>query len=240
MPRMPAALLVAASLIACSANSHQPTANSPQPAAGGLTPEEQQEGFRSLFDGTTLNGWRAFRGQDHSIWTVQDGMIYQAGGDGADLITTDEIKDFELRLDWRIAPGGNSGIFYRATEEYDQIYWSGPEMQVLDDARHPDGHNRLTSAGSAYGLYAAPAGVVKPAMEWNAVRIIVRGNHVEHWLNGQKVVEYELGSPDWTAKVAASKFHEWPHYGLAPQGHIGLQVHGNEVWYRNLRIRVLN
>jgi hypothetical protein len=89
-------------------------------------------------------------------------------------------------------------------------------------------------------LYAAPAGVVKPAMEWNSVRIIVRGNHVEHWLNGQKVVEYELGSPDWTAKVAASKFHEWPDYGKAPQGHIGLQVHGNQVWYRNLRIRTLN
>ena len=232
-----AALLLAASLTACSSNSGQSAADSPQPTANSLTAEERAQGFRLLFDGTTLNGWRAFRGQDHSIWQVQDGMIYQPGGDGADLMTVDEFKDFELRLDWRIASAGNSGIFYRATEEYDQIYWSAPEMQVLDDALHPDGHNRLTSAGSAYGLYAAPAGVVQPAMEWNSVRLIVRGNHVEHWLNGQKVVEYELGSPDWTAKVAASKFHEWPDYGTAPQGHIGLQVHGNQVWYRNVRIR---
>ena len=240
MLRTSAALCAAAFVVGCSSNSPPPTAGSPQPTANSLTAEERAQGFRLLFDGTTLNGWRAFRGQDHSIWQVKDGMIYQPGGDGADLMTVDEFKDFELRLDWRIAPGGNSGIFYRATEEYDQIYWSAPEMQVLDDALHPDGHNRLTSAGSDYGLYAAPAGVVKPAMEWNEVRIIVRGNHVEHWLNGQKVVEYELGSPDWTAKVAASKFHEWPDYGKAPQGHIGLQVHGNQVWYRDIRIKVLN
>jgi hypothetical protein len=112
-------------------------------------------------------------------------------------------------------------------------------MQVLDDARHPDGRSRLTAAGSAYGLYPAPAGVAKPAGEWNQVRLVVKGAHVEHWLNGQKVVEYELWSPDWKARVANSKFAQWPTYGLAKQGHIALQDHGDWVAYRNIRIRVL-
>ena len=234
-----ASLLLALAAAGCTS---KPAADAPQPTAAtnGLTPEEQTQGFRPLFNGTDLTGWRDFKDSLPTGWTVVDGMIHHDTGGGRDLMTVDEFKDFELRLEWRIAPGGNSGIFYRATEEYPEIYWSAPEMQVLDDAQHPDGHNRLTSAGSAYGLYAAPAGVVKPAMEWNEVRIVVQGDHVEHWLNGQKVVDYTLGSPDWTAKVAASKFHEWPDYGKAPQGHIGLQVHGNQVWYRNVRIKVLN
>ena len=236
MPRHSLALSAALLVAACATNRQQPTAPSPEPL-NALTSAEQREGFKLLFNGTDLTGWRSYHQPAPVGWSVVDGMIHHDTGGGPDLITVDEYKDFELRLEWRIAPGGNSGIFYRATEEYPEIYWSAPEMQVLDDALHPDGHNRLTSAGSAYGLYAAPAGVVKPAMEWNAIRIIVRGHHVEHWMNGQKVVEYDLGSPDWTAKVAASKFHEWPHYGLAPQGHIGLQVHGNGVWYRNVRIR---
>lgn len=236
MTRIPAALFVAASLTACSTH-HVSTPIAPQwVVPNTLSPDEQRDGFRPLFDGTTLNGWRDFKRTDTWGWDVQDGTIHHAG-DGADLMTVGEYKDFELRLDWKISPGGNSGIFYRATEEYPEIYWSGPEMQVLDDALHPDGHNRLTSAGSAYGLYAAPANVVRPAGEWNQVRIVVRGHHVEHWLNGLKVVEYTLGSKDWTAKVAGSKFHEWPNYGKAPQGHIGVQVHGNEVWYRSVRIR---
>lgn len=239
MPRHFLALSAAIVVLGCAGNGRQPTAGSPQPI-NTLSAAEQRDGFKLLFNGTDLTGWRDFKRTTPDGWSVVDGMIFHDTADGPDLLTQDEYQDFELRLEWRIAPGGNSGIFYRGTEEYDQIYWSAPEMQVLDDARHPDGHNRLTSAGSDYGLYAAPAGVVHPAMEWNQVRIIVRGNHVEHWLNGQKVVEYELGSPDWTAKVAASKFHDWPDYGKAPRGHIALQVHGNGVWYRDVRIRVLN
>ena len=135
--------------------------------------------------------------------------------------------------------GGNSGIFYRGSEEDSAIYWSAPEMQVLDDAKHPDGHSRLTAAGSDYGLFPSPAGVVKAAGEWNHVRIVVNGNHVEHWLNGVKVVEYELGSPDWAAKVAASKFAPHPHYGRNATGYIGLQDHGDQVAFRNIKVRVL-
>ncbi|HWJ14146.1 MAG TPA: DUF1080 domain-containing protein, partial [Gemmatimonadaceae bacterium] len=117
---------------------------------------------------------------------------------------------------------------------------TGPEYQLLDDANAPDGKNRLTSAASAYGLYAPPAGVVKPADEWNTTRIVVNGAHVEHWLNGQKVVSYELWSPDWKAKVAASKFKDWPNYGLAKRGHIAIQGdHNGALAIRNIRIREL-
>jgi hypothetical protein len=240
MRRQPAYLLVAALLTGCATQTVSTTTAVHATTLNTLTADETREGFRLLFDGKSLDQWRTYRGTDAGTWEALEGTIHHGPGDGADLITKEEFTDFELRMDWKLAPGGNSGVFYRGTEEYEAIYWTAPEMQVLDDAAHPDGRNRLTSAGSAYGLYAAPAGVVHAAGEWNSIRIIVRGKHVEHWMNGVKVVEYELQGPDWTAKVAASKFHEWPHYGLAPKGHIAVQVHGNDVWYRNIRIKPLN
>ena len=136
-------------------------------------------------------------------------------------------------------PGGNSGIFYRATEGTELIYESAPEMQVLDDAAHADGGSRLTSSGALYGLYPAPEGIVRPAGEWNTARIIVQGNHVEHWLNGTKIVECEIWSPDFTERVQQSKFAEWPPFARAARGHIGLQDHGDRVAFRNIRIREL-
>jgi hypothetical protein len=183
--------------------------------------------------------WRGFKMDTlPSGWQVVDGALTRVAS-GGDIVTRKKYRDFELTLAWRVAPGGNSGIFYRASEDDDAIYWTAPEMQVLDDAGHKDGQSRLTAAGSDYGIYPAPAGVVKPAGEWNRVRILVRGNHVEHWLNGVKVVEYELGSPDWLAKVQASKFAPHPHYGRNAEGYIGLQDHGDWVAYRNIHIREL-
>ena len=193
--------------------------------------------WRTLFDGRSLEAWRGFRSaRVPAGWQVVDGALTRVGPSG-DLITRDQFGDFELTLEWNVVEGGNSGIMYRVTEDAAETYQTGPEMQVLDDARHADGRSRLTSAGAAYGLYPAPAGVVKPAGEWNAVRIVARGSHVEHWLNGTKVVEYELGSPDWEAKVAASKFRQWPGYGRATSGHIALQDHGDRVAFREIRIR---
>ena len=152
----------------------------------------------------------------------------------------ESFGNFELELEWQVSEGGNAGLFYRGTREYDYIYWSAPEYQLLDDARHPDGGNRLTSAAAAYALYAAPAGIVKPAGEWNAARIVVDGAKVEHWLNGQKVVTYELWSPDWKAKVAASKFARYPNYGLAKKGLLGIQGdHAGNLKLRRMRIRDL-
>ncbi|MEO7457455.1 MAG: DUF1080 domain-containing protein [Gemmatimonadaceae bacterium] len=188
----------------------------------------------------SLSAWRAYKGMTiPKGWLVVDGTITKEG-EAEDLVSREQYGNFELSLDWKLAPGGNAGIFYRGTEEYEHIYWSAPEYQLLDDARHPDGRNRLTSAASAYGLYAPPAGVVKPAGEWNSTRIVARGNHIEHWLNGQKVVEYELLSPDWASKVKASKFGEWPHYGLSPRGYIGIQGdHDGLLSLRNMSITVL-
>ncbi len=171
-------------------------------------------------------------------WQVVDGALTRVGPAG-DLITRERFRDFELTLDWMVAEGGNSGIMYRVTEDAGQTYETGPEMQVLDDARHPDGRSPLTAAGAVYGLYPARPGVVHAAGRWNTARIVVRGNHVEHWLNGVRVVAYEIGSPDWVARVASSKFKDWPGYGRAPSGHIALQDHGDRVAYRSIRLRAL-
>jgi hypothetical protein len=205
-----------------------------------LTAEERAAGWRLLFDGRSLDGWRVYRGQSQpGAWYVQDGALTKAQATD-DIISVDQFGDFELALEWKLSRGGNAGLFYRGTEEYDHVYWSAPEYQLLDDPNHRDGQNRLTAAGAAYGLYPAPPGVVRPAGEWNSTRIVVRGPHVEHWLNGTKLLEYELWSPGWEAKVNASKFVDWPKYGRARRGHIAVQGdHGGELGLRSIRIREL-
>jgi 3-keto-disaccharide hydrolase len=204
-----------------------------------LTSTEEAAGWRLLFDGKTTAGWRGFKKDSLPAgWQVVDGSLTRVAPAG-DIMTRDKYRDFELTLEWNISVGGNSGIFYRASEDDSEIYWSAPEMQVLDDAKHPDGLSRLTAAGADYDIYPSPAGVVKAAGEWNRVRLVVKGNHVEHWLNGVKVVEYELGSPDWEARVKASKFAPHVHYGRNREGYIGLQDHGDRVAYRDIKIKVL-
>ena len=208
-------------------------------STSGTTAPTDSAGWRSLFDGRTLTGWRAYRGTAPKGWSAADGMLVRESG-GGDIVTDDVFRDFELELEWKVREGGNSGIMYRVTEDAENGYESGPEMQVLDDAKHADGKSRLTAAGALYGLYPAPTGAVKPAGEWNQVRIVVRGNHVEHWLNGVKTAEAEMNSPEWNEKVAASKFNEWPGYARAREGRILLQDHGDWVAYRNIRIRPLS
>ena len=205
-----------------------------------LSDADRAAGWRSLFDGTSPAMWRSYKTQNApTAWTARDGALTKHGA-VEDIITRDQFGDFEFAFDWKMSPGGNAGIFYRATEEYDKPYWSGPEYQLLDDSAHVDGKNRLTSAAAAYGLYPAAAGVVKPAGEWNSSRIVVKGQHVEHWLNGTKMVEYELKSPDWEAKVKASKFNDWKNYGRAKRGYISIQGdHEGDLELRNLRIREL-
>ena len=204
-----------------------------------LTDAERRAGWRLLFDGKTTEGWRGYM-QDTmpSGWQVVDGVLARVAP-ARDIVYQEKFKNFELLVDWRIAPRGNSGIFYRGIEGPEAIYYSAPEMQVLDDTGHADGQSELTSAGAVYGLYPAPRGIVKPVGEWNTARILVQGNHVEHWLNGKRIAAYELGSADWSARVAQSKFKQWPEYGKATEGYIGLQEHGNWIGYRNIKIRVL-
>ncbi len=203
--------------------------------------QEAEEGFEPLVVGDDLSAWRGFR-MDHvpAGWQASEGVInFVPGGEGGTIITRDTYTDFDLRLEWRVSTGGNSGIFFGVSEETRRAYESGPEMQVLDDDGHPDGGSALTSAGSNYGLHAPTEDTALPAGEWNAVRIVRVGQNVEHWMNGVKVVGYELGSPDWLELVAGSKFTEWPEYGTVVDGHIGLQDHGDPVAFRNVRIRRL-
>lgn len=224
---------VLAAGVACS------PAGQAQSGMNALTAAEREAGWRLLFDGKTADRWRGYHMDSMpSGWQAVDGALARVG-QGGDIITRDQFANFELTLEWKIAPGGNSGVMYRVTEEYDESYKSAPEMQVLDDAAHADAQSRLTAAGANYDLYPAPAGVVKPAGEWNLARIVVNGNQVEHWLNGQKVVEYELMSADWEARVKQSKFAQWPNYGRSKQGHIALQDHGDQVAFRNIKIRPL-
>lgn len=229
------ASLVVLAALACGERAGGETAM--QDAMNELSHSEREAGWRLLFDGRTTGGWRGFR-QDAmpAGWQVVDGALTRVAEAG-DIVTVDEFGDFELKLEWKVEAGGNSGIFFRVTEDAGATYESGPEMQVLDDERHVDGQSPLTSAGSNYGLHPAPEGVVKPAGGWNQVRLLVDGAHVEHWLNGQKVVEYELWTPEWEALVADSKFAQWPGYGRAERGHIALQDHGDRVAFRNIKIR---
>jgi hypothetical protein len=228
--------IVITSTFGCAASNGTPV-NQPM---NQLTAAEQQSGWKLLFDGKTTNGWRNYRKQTIGPgWTVVDGLLTRSGENAGDIITDEQYRNFDLMLDWRVAEGGNSGVFYRATQEGDYIWQSAPEMQILDDDGHADGKLPVTSAGSNFALYEAPRGVVRPAGQWNSARVLVNGNHVEHWLNGQKLIEYELGSAEWKERVAKSKFNTMPLYGKAVEGYIGLQDHGDKVEFRNVRIRVL-
>jgi hypothetical protein len=196
--------------------------------------------WRTLFDGSSLDAWRGYQGKPIPTGWHIAGNTLAKDVPVADIVTKDEFGDFELELEWKIGEAGNSGIFYRGTEEYNHIYWSGTEYQLLDDIKAEDNKTRLTCAGAAYGIYPSPEGHLKPVGEWNSTRIIAKGTHVEHWLNGVKLLEYEFGSADWLARVKGSKFNAWPNYGLAKSGHIGLQGdHTGTLAFRNIRIRDL-
>jgi hypothetical protein len=207
--------------------------------ANTLTEREAADGWELLFDGQSTDAWRGFKQETMTDgWSVEDGALVRTGP-GGDIVTKHEYGDFELTIDWQIATGGNSGIFFHVNEDLDEIWHSAPEVQILDDDNHPDGQNPETSAGSNYALHPPSRDVVRPVGEWNEVRLLVRGAHVEHWLNGVRVVEYELGSSDWRALVAASKFAEFP-YGESTTGSLAVQDHGDRVAFRNIKVRRLD
>ena len=199
-------------------------------------------GWTPLFNGQAVTGMRGYKMDSFpwEAWTVEDGSLKTIpGGKGVDIISTETYKDFELELEWKLESGGNSGIFYFATEEDHSIWQSAPEMQVLDNTAHPDRLRKVTSAGSLYDLIAPSEDVVKPLGEYNQVKIISQNNHIEHWLNGVKILEYEYGSDALINLISKSKFKDMPHFAKAFSGRIGLQGDHGEVWYRNVRIRKL-
>lgn len=242
----PALVLVVAGLtVASSACTSAKSGGSDADAIRGALPgvrtsTASNSAWTTLFDGTSLSGWHNYPtpGAPVTGWSAEDGTLVRTGR-GGDLTTDRQYANFELELEWKVGPGGNSGIIYRIDHAGERSYTSGPELQILDDAVHVDGKNPLTSAGANYALHAPTPGVVKPANEWNSVRLLVNGAHVEHWMNGVKVVEYELGSADWEARRQTSKFANAPRYGRAARGHIALQDHGDRVFFRNIRIREL-
>lgn len=214
----------------------------PSPAAQAspntLTSVEKSAGWKSLFDGKTINQWRGFKLPGASpAFAVQDGAIVRIA-EGPDLISRDEFTSFDFRFDWMVSEGANSGVMFHVTEAEDETYMTGPEYQILDNAHHEDGNSPLTSAASCYALYAPSKDVTRPVGAWNEGRIVVTGNHVEHWLNGERMVAYDLGSAEWNAKVTASKFDAWKSFGKAARGHLALQQHGGKVAFRNLKIKI--
>ena len=239
------AVLVAIVLIALTTGPDALAANTPNSATtdqihNTLSSAEKAADWRLLFDGESLTGWRTYK-QDRpgKGWKVISGDLI-IDGRGGDLITKEKFQDFELQLDWIVQSGGNSGVFFRADEKQRYIFLSAPEMQILDDQRHADGKNPLTSAGSNYALHPVPRGVVNPAGQWNHARLRVDGKQVTHWLNGTEIVNYEIGSADWLERKANSKFAKWEAYGSLDTGHIGLQDHGDRVAFRNIKVRELN
>ena len=228
MHRLPA--FVAALAIACAAA----LCAAAIPAAAAPSP------WRSLLQDHSAPAWRGWKAPGlPKGWHIAGGVLSK-NGEVDDLVTNQRFGNFELELEWKIGKAGNSGIFYRGTREYDHIYWSAPEYQLLDDANTVDGKSRLTAAASVYALYGPPAGIVLPFDHWNKTRLVVDGTHVEHWLSGRKVVDYELLSADWKRRVAASKFAAYPNYGLAKIGLIGIQGdHPGTLAIRRIRIREL-
>lgn len=220
-----------------------------------LTQEERDNGWQLLFDGQSTDGWRGYLKDEFPSqgWTIEDGAIKVIGsgageaGGGGDIIYDEEFENFEFALEWKVSEGGNSGIFYLAEEiEGEPIFTSAPEMQILDNERHPDarlGRDGNRMAGSLYDLIPAKPQNSKPAGEWNSVRITVQDGKVKHFQNGEQVVEYELWTDQWKEMVADSKFKDWPNFinagGDDKKGYIGLQDHGDDVWFRNIKIRKL-
>ncbi|MCD4697200.1 MAG: DUF1080 domain-containing protein [Bacteroidales bacterium] len=215
-----------------------------------LTKKEIEEGWVLLFDGESPEHFRGYNRETfpEKGWEVVNGTLHvmatgkgEAGG-GGDIITRKMYKNFELSLEWKVSDGGNSGIFYLAQEKPGQPIWkSAPEMQILDNAKHPDaklGVDGNRAAGALYDLIPGNKEVVKPAGEWNHVKVLVYKGTVVHWVNGENVLEYHLWTDDWNNMVLNSKFKDYEDFlNTAEEGYIGLQDHGDDVWFRNIKIK---
>lgn len=209
----------------------------PAPAPNTLTAAEKAAGWKLLFDGKSTAGWKGFKtAAPDAGWHVTDGAIGPDPKTSKDLVSKENFENFELSFEWKISPKGNSGVMFHVIPVGDETYESGPEYQILDNAH---GEPPLQRAGSLFALYAPLMDMTKPVGQFNQARIVVDHGHVQHWMNGMKVVEYEIGSRDFKARVAASKFRQWPQFATAKTGAIALQNHGDAVWFRNIKIRVL-
>lgn len=210
-----------------------------------LSTKEKNQGYTLLFDGKTMDGWRGYQNKPITSWSIEDGSLHckgTAANYGAmsnDLVTDRQYENFDLSLDWKISPKGNSGILYMVSEAEPNASTTGPEYQIIDDINFPQKLEDWQHTAADYAMYPAPTAKPNAAGEWNHARIIVNGNHVEHWLNGKKVVEYELYSPDWEKRKMAGKWKNAPNYAKSKSGHIAFQNHGSEAWFKNIKIKEL-
>ncbi|HUF09008.1 MAG TPA: DUF1080 domain-containing protein [Rhodothermales bacterium] len=244
------ALVILCGMLESTAEVLQDSCRAVDTPAAALTEQETADGWRSLFDGETFSGWHKYGGGPvGSAWKVEDGSMTLVPGEaedwktvsGGDIVTDDVFENFELSLEWKIAEAGNSGIFYLVdeAESYDAASDTGLEMQVLDSERHGDGQWPKHRAGDLYDLIEADARTECEVGDWNHVRIVKRDAHVEHWMNGNLLLTVDLWTDHWNALIAGSKFADWEGFGKSTRGRIGVQDHGDRVWYRNLRIKEL-
>ncbi len=208
-----------------------------------LTAKEKSEGWQLLFDGKSMDQWRCYKMNKVQGWLIEEGSMTALGlpeGKGGDIITKEKYQDFEFYLEWRVAQNSNSGIFFHVVEgdQYETVYMTGPEYQLLDDVAYPTS-NAKNISGSNYDMNAPKNGQVKTLDEWNTSKIVVKGGHVEHWLNDRKVVEYEMWTTEWNELKRNSKWRDAEGYGKYKEGYIALQDHGGTTSFRNIKIRKL-
>lgn len=205
-----------------------------------LSEAERLLGWKLLFDGKSTENFRLFKGEKFPDkgWVVKDGVLWRQAGDGVgDIVTKGEYSNFEFECDWKVAKGGNSGIMYHCSEDHSYPWETGPEMQILDDGVHQDGKKPTTRAGTMYDMFPCAFDVSRPAGQWNHAKIVVRGTQIEHWLNGFPVVKVDTTSSQYEDALAASKWTKYPDYNTKKTGHIALQDHGDEVMFRDIKVR---
>jgi hypothetical protein len=214
----------------------------PLQADNMLTESEKKAGWKLLFNGKSTDGWRTYKNSEQNSWEVVSGQMHTKSDEAlkhSDLITKDQYKDFELQVDWKVDKGANSGILYHALETHDASYETGPEYQLIDDVGYPGKLEDWQKSGADYAMHPPSQIASKPAGEYNHTRIVVKGDHVEHWLNGVKVADFHAWTPEWEALKKAGKWKDHPDYGTSKTGFIVLQDHGGGVWFKNVKLRKL-
>ncbi|VUD69301.1 hypothetical protein TDB9533_04668 [Thalassocella blandensis] len=235
---LPRSVVVILSSILLACASGQASNNNTSDSSAAKVVETSD--WVTLFDGSSMQAWTNLEGGPvGKKWQVVNKELVLTGEGGGDILTKESYENFELVLDWKISAKGNSGIFYRVADGAGIAWMSGLEYQILDDQNHPGLSRQSHSAGSVFDVIPPNAKVINPPLTYNTTRIVVKNNYVEHWLNGVKVVAFDIGSDVWTKQVSASKFANAEKFAKTQSGRIGLQDHGNKVWFKNIKIREL-
>lgn len=246
MKNIPFLIFICTFIFSCEQKKKENIANTTSEISvfNTLSEAQRAEGWEVLFDGTSMHGWAFFKNLENNSWEVIEGTLHCKPFDSAmlrsDLKTVSQFQDFELTFDWKLAHQSNSGVMYRVSEDYNEAFFTGPEYQILDDAGFPGEIQSWQSTGSCFGMYTSPTSKkVHPLGQWNTSKIVVMGNHIEHWLNNEKLFEYEINSGEWRKLKSEGKWKDEVAYGQKEKGFIVLQDHKSEAWFRNIFIKQL-